>query len=213
MKTKVALTVAALLSAMCSTDEARGQDPAPTPSPDPPNKEAAPEATPDATSSSPSPVKVVPVRQPDGRVVLVPLSQLTQPQPQVVVVTAPPGDRPRTLPYVEGDPIPVGYRRDEKPITGLVIAGPIVLGLGWLTSSMVGLLMAADRLGDDNGFIPMVVPVAGGLITIGTAKDRNREGAAIGGVMSFVVQSAGLGMLIGGLVAKRPVLRLSLIHI
>lgn len=185
--------------------EARAQAP-PSPDPEPSATQPA-EATKEA--SAPEPVKVVPVQQPDGRVVLVPVDQLMQPQaqPQVVVVTRPRADRPKTLSYVEGDPVPSGYRKEEKAITGLVIAGPIVLGVGWLTSSMAGLIMAADRLGDDNGFLAMTVPVVGGLITIGTAKDRNREGAAIGGILSFVVQSAGAGMLIGGLAGKRTVLR------
>lgn len=201
--TKAALSLAAIASVMGASHSARAQPaPAPTgvatPSPDP---------EPGGSGETPAPVKVVPVQQPDGRVVLVPISQLSQPQPQVVVVETSQRDRPEVLPYVEGDPIPRDYRRDEKPITGLVIAGPIVLGVGWLTSSMVGLLMAADRLGDDNGFLAMTVPVVGGLITIGTAKDRHREGAAIGGVMSFVVQSAGAGMLIGGLAGKRQILR------
>ncbi len=157
------------------------------------------------------PVKVVPVQQPDGSVVLVPLSQLQPtPQPaapQVVIIDSVERERPNTLPYEIGDPVPPGYAPDTKPITGLVIAGPVVFGVGWMVSALAGVLGGAESLGGDKGMYAFMIPAVGGLVAIGTVEDKNREGATIGGVTSFLVQSAGIGMLIGGLAAERPILR------
>lgn len=156
------------------------------------------------------PVKVVPVQQPDGTVVLVPLSQLQTPQPaapQVVIIDSRAEERPATLPYDIGDPVPAGYKPDSKPITGLVIAGPIVFGVGWMASALAGVIGGAESFGGDKGMYAFMIPAVGGLVAIGTVEPANREGATIGGVTSFLVQSAGIGMLIGGLAAERPILR------
>ena len=72
------------------------------------------------------------------------------------------GKPPPTLPYREGQPIPHGYRLEEKPIKGLVVAGYVVTGVPY----GIGLL-AASGAEFRNESAWLGVPFVGPWLTLG----------------------------------------------
>ena len=84
----------------------------------------------------------------------------------------PPPERPKTLHYQEGQPIPPGYYLDEGPIKGLVISGSIVLGVFYGLALMVA---SADGFPNESHWL--AVPVAGPFITMAAREDRCDEDA------------------------------------
>lgn len=85
----------------------------------------------------------------------------------------------------------------ERPRIGLVIAGAVMFGGIWLTTSMVG-------FGSENN--GAIIPVIGPLLYLrGDRSSFNRDSdrlANVGLVMVTLGQAAGLAMFIGGLVSK-----------
>ena len=118
--------------------------------------------------------------------------------------TAPQG--PRILDYEEGDNIPAGYRTGTRVRTGLVIGGAVSLGVGYLFTIMVaGIGQLASNISDSSkDFGPLLIPVVGPFIGIGTTHASTGGGFGLG--FLGVVQTAGLGMLIGGIAAPKTVL-------
>jgi hypothetical protein len=129
---------------------------------------------------------------------------------------------PRLLPaeavkgWQEGDPIPPGYGTTTTFHKGLVIAGAVTLGAMWVASiaAYAMLIEEDDRVTFDDGsgnfvtieddaeerWAPLVVPVVGPFIAIGTSEDTS---AAPYLVIDGVAQVGGLTMLIVGLVMKK----------
>jgi hypothetical protein len=118
--------------------------------------------------------------------------------------TAPMG--PRMIDYEEGDTIPPGYRTGTRIRKGLVIGGSVMLGAGYLLSAMVaGIGQLASNIESGNkDFGPVLIPVVGPFIGIGTT--HASAGGAFGLAFLGVTQTAGLGMLIGGIAAPKTVL-------
>ena len=152
---------------------------------------------------------------------VVPVTTLAQPQqqpppvvdaqiyvqaPVVAQPMPPPVDAPRTIPYDEGGAIPPGYTLREKARIGLVIGGSVALGVLYLTSLMIYALADAISCIDgcgDNDLWPLSIPVIGPFVAIGTT---NAERAGVSFlVLDGIGQSAGLAMLILGVVAKKKV--------
>ncbi len=114
--------------------------------------------------------------------------------------------------YKEGTPLPAGYKVEERPIKGLVIAGSIVLG----TAYFLGLMIAADDdFPNKSGYL--LIPGIGPWITLATRDDHcnhdTPEDERIDCVGDFFVgfalvidgaiQTAGGAMLLSGLLAQR----------
>lgn len=122
---------------------------------------------------------------------------------------------PETLPYQPGNPIPPGYHPESQIRKGLVIAGAVTTGSLWLLSSVIGLAAQSveddwdswDDENDDDLYWPLVIPLAGPFITVGTVGTDDLEAP---GTMLLIIdgvaQAGGLAMLIAGAVAKRDVL-------
>jgi hypothetical protein len=118
----------------------------------------------------------------------------------------------RTLPYREGDPIPLGYSPREKARIGLIIAGSATLGIMYLLSLMTYMLDdSLGCIGTDGGgsgcrsdLWPLAIPAAGPFLAIGTS------GAEGGGLtlllLDGMAQLGGVTMLVLGIVAKKTVL-------
>jgi hypothetical protein len=131
---------------------------------------------------------------------------------------------PETLPYEPGAPIPPGYHQEEDIRKGLVVAGAVTAGSLWLLSALIG--GAAQGLQDefgsedctyngsiyschkeDKAYWPLVIPLVGPFITIGTVGTNDLEGpGTFMLILDGVAQGGGLAMLIAGVVAKRDVL-------
>ena len=116
--------------------------------------------------------------------------------------------RPKYLDYVEGDPIPEGYKVDTKLRTGLVVGGAVTLGVLWGITAIaggVGASVEGEIDGDTDQFIPLYIPVAGPFVAIDTM-DAAGAGVAVL-IIDGVAQTAGLAMFIAGLAAPKDVLR------
>jgi len=113
---------------------------------------------------------------------------------------------PRILDYEEGDNIPAGYRTTTRVRKGLVIGGSVTLGVGYLFTIMVAGIgqLASDISSSTKDFGPLLIPVVGPFIGIATT--HASTGGAFGLGFLGVVQTAGLGMLIGGIAAPKTVL-------
>jgi hypothetical protein len=120
-------------------------------------------------------------------------------------------ERPMVLPYKENEPIPFGYRVQERPRTGLIIAGSIVFSVFYVVSAATG----AQSLGyDEAPYGAMFVPVLGPFI-VAAAGDFGGSGSSGEFVESFatasfaligLMQAGGAAMLFGGIFAKKKVL-------
>jgi hypothetical protein len=113
-------------------------------------------------------------------------------------------DRPRTIPYRDGDPIPEGYRVESTPRYGLVAGGASIVGGAWLISTITAIALDQEQSVEndpnfDDMYTPMLIPVVGPFITIGTA-DASGTGAGIL-ALDGVIQTAGLAMFIAGFAA------------
>lgn len=120
---------------------------------------------------------------------------------------------PRTLPYDEGQPIPPGYTRREKPRLGLIIGGAVTLGVSYLLSLMAFVIddsvSCVDDFGDgscDDGsdLWPLAIPVAGPFLTIGTT-DGEQDSLTIL-LLDGIAQVGGVVMLVLGVTSKKTVL-------
>jgi hypothetical protein len=122
------------------------------------------------------------------------------------------GDRlgPRTIKWNEGELIPAGYHKGSQMRKSLVISGSVLFGSAWLPTAI-----AASFAGSEG--VPGIVPVVGPWILVATTGCGSNTNATCGsdsgsGIIIFwlafdgIQQGLGLGLLIGGLVAKEPVL-------
>ncbi|MBL8743930.1 MAG: hypothetical protein JNK04_22635, partial [Myxococcales bacterium] len=116
----------------------------------------------------------------------------------------------------EGDPLPPGYHAEKEVYVPLVMAGAIELGTTWLTLGVLpgSILLAADAESSGScvacasGGGTLLVPAIGpflAMIVLGAEGVKEPVGYALLAV-DGLVQSAGLGMLIAGLVMQRDVL-------
>jgi len=114
---------------------------------------------------------------------------------------------PKVIDYEEGDTIPPGYRPGTRIRKGLVIGGSVMLGVGYLITIMAaGIGQAVNNFGNEGtkDFGPLLIPVVGPFIGMSTTHPSS--GGVFGLAFLGVVQTAGLGMLIGGIAAPRTVL-------
>lgn len=119
------------------------------------------------------------------------------PPPEPVVVPPPP-PAPAIAPSYPPQPDTWQPRTERKGILGLIIAGPILLGVTWLTT--IGVTAGLDSDGDIIGY--SAIPIAGPWVMM--ADDRTSDYTAPIAV-SGVLQLGGLAMLIIGVSVKRDV--------
>ncbi len=112
---------------------------------------------------------------------------------------APPPPGPARMKYSEGDPVPPGYRVENRTRTGLVIGGSIMFGI------MYGVTASFGGTGTDTGWL--YVPVAGPFIYSSTLDSEWAGIARFFLYMDGLIQAGGAAMLIVGLVGKTELVR------
>jgi len=118
---------------------------------------------------------------------------------------------PETLSYRTGRPVPKGYRVERRRYRGLIISGAIVFGIPYTVS-----LAYAPNEPHLNW---LVVPVIGPLLASETIRECDEESyaeesgcvydaeaAATALRFDGIVQAIGAGLLLPGLLFKRPIL-------
>jgi hypothetical protein len=114
---------------------------------------------------------------------------------------------PETLPYDDNPrgPVPFGYHLETHKGRGLIVAGIVLFGSGWLLSLLGAGTAALNETGQagTRGNVPVAVPLAGPFIALGTSKDA-RQTSAIGALFLFdgLSQAGGVAMFIGGMVKE-----------
>jgi len=113
---------------------------------------------------------------------------------------------PATLPYEEGESVPLGYQVKTRPVRALVIAGSVTFGVTYLLSLLTAatVLAANPDSSGSKSLTPLFAPVVGPFITIGTVK---ADGAgSLWLVLDGLAQTAGAVMLIYSLAAEEKYL-------
>jgi hypothetical protein len=126
----------------------------------------------------------------------------------------PPVAGPWKMPYEDGQPIPPGYRVEERVRTGAIVGGALALGIPYL----IGLTIAsADNFQDNTRWL--MVPVAGPWLLIGATKDSSCAADTVcvdqgfNTVVRFylaldgIAQAAGTVLLIWGLHGRKILVR------
>ena len=113
---------------------------------------------------------------------------------------------PQAQPYPQHPPqpgqAPPGFRLEEQPIKGLIVAGAVTLGSVWLFNLVGAVGMYYDRNPNADATAPIMVPVVGPFIALGTLYNSNVSGGiAALLLLDGFVQAAGLAMIIGGAVS------------
>ncbi len=119
----------------------------------------------------------------------------------------PPPYGPKKMNYNEGDPVPPGYRVEERPRTGLVVGGAVLFGVTYLITALIG--SVASDLNDKDGKW-LLLPVAGPFVYSTTVDSATAKTwlyidglAQAGGVTMFILGLAGRKMLIRNDVASK----------
>lgn len=133
---------------------------------------------------------------------------------------------PDRMEYIEGEPLPEGYRLEATPRYGLIVGGSVVTGVAWIGSLVTAIALDREKdkttvdsqggrhtdpeFGDN--YWPMFIPVIGPALAIPTSHAKGTGAAIL--ALDSVVQGAGLAMFIAGLawphyeVVKKPTYQL-----
>lgn len=135
--------------------------------------------------------------------------------------TTPPGYGPGYTPplppsaqraLLDPEDPPEGYHTESRARSGMVVAGGVMLGVGYVISAA----SAGAGLSDGNDdLVPLFIPVAGPFVTLSTARvfrggadsgeDVGKVFGAIGLILDGLVQTAGFTLLVVGLAARKDV--------
>jgi hypothetical protein len=145
-----------------------------------------------------------------GPAAAVPPAAATAP-PAGTVAPAPPATSPAPGPAPTAAPIPSAFpvppqigggETHSEGILGLIIAGPIALGVAWLTTIAVTGAVAADKdRSEATGYA--AIPLVGPWVMMGSHLDTSDYRAPL--VISGIVQTSGLIMLVLGLAIRHDV--------
>jgi len=183
---------------------AQGKAPPPPPGAQPPAPQSAPQG-----SLQPPPSPPVGAQPPPGYAPY-PYPPQQYPPPGYPPPYGYPGypAPPETLPYKSDQPIPPGYKLQQKTRVGLVIAGSIVLGIFYLGSVSVGV----QELNSSRAPYPaLLVPVLGPFIVGAAGNFSSGSGFFTGGtnmlyILNGLVQAGSASMILAGVLAKKKVL-------
>jgi hypothetical protein len=119
-----------------------------------------------------------------------------------------PGPRlPERMDYIEGAPLPEGYRVDTQPRVGMAIGGWVTFGSLYLLSAIAGGLeidSGSDYQSSNKGGAALFVPAIGPFISLGTIHPDNIGGVLL--VIDGVGQCAGLALGIAAFAAPKQVI-------
>lgn len=107
---------------------------------------------------------------------------------------------------------PDGYHTESRARSGMVVAGGVMLGIGYGISAAAAGAGLSD--GNDN-LVPLFIPVAGPFVTLNTARvfrggedtgeDVGKVFGAIGLIFDGLIQVTGVTLLVVGLAARKEV--------
>jgi len=187
----VASANASVALAQAPPPAAQPGQPAPPPPPGYAQQQPAP---PPGYQQQPPPPQAQPPQYPQA-----------QPQPyyypQQPYQYAPPPPRRRSEPYEEGMPIPPGAHVEERPRTGLVIAGAVIFGVSYLSAVFVWYLDFIVASGDSELW-GLLIPIAGPLVLVPSADEELVPLL----VFDFLAQATGMTLFVLGLAAQRKVI-------
>jgi hypothetical protein len=106
------------------------------------------------------------------------------------------------MPFEEGQPIPPGYRVETRAKRGLIVGGAVTFGVLYLLSAFAA-TVAIDG-NDSEEFGPLLIPVAGPFVTVGTAGAEGVGTFAL--VLDGVGQAGGVAMFIAGIMTEEKFL-------
>jgi len=119
----------------------------------------------------------------------------------------PQAERPKELPFKEGEPIPPGYKPEEQMRRGLVISGAVIFGVFYFFTAMGGISNIDDSRAP---YGALLVPVVGPFIVAGAGNFPSSGSGVLfpGGVFVLVgiFKAGGGAMLLAGIFAKKKVL-------
>jgi hypothetical protein len=119
-------------------------------------------------------------------------------------IRAPGLQGPMEMPYVEGQPIPLGYHTERRPVRGLLIGGGISFGLSYV------LTLATGLSGTNKSAPATAIPIFGAFV--GGATYQPPPNTIVGGVTRDAliglgaVQVAGAALILGGVLGGKTVL-------
>lgn len=110
---------------------------------------------------------------------------------------------PQQLPYEEGAPIPLGYRKVESRRTGLLIAGAVTFGV-FYAPAVFGALVSSEG--------QYAIPVVGPFLGVERPSRNSLSGVFTSFANFFLIfdgigQAAGAAMLIAGIPTKTTLMR------
>src|SRR5690606_7017860 len=104
------------------------------PSAPPPAPPAATDPASDARSRSPQPPPAPTAKAPPSEPVVETTPAPPPPKGVAPVVLGPPAGLPHRLPYEAGDPVPSGYRVEERSNAGLMWGGSLMLSAAYMAA-------------------------------------------------------------------------------
>lgn len=114
------------------------------------------------------------------------------------------GYAPREMPYDPTQPIPPGYQVESRVNRGLVIAGGVTFASTYGLSVLASIAFATESQREADRFLPLLVPLGGPFITIGTSDAKGTETMLL--LMDGLGQVAGVTMFIIGMTSKTDML-------
>lgn len=132
-----------------------------------------------------------------------------QPGPQGVSPSAPAASPPAVmygpsrLPYNDDDPIPPGYEIQTRPRMGLAKAGIATFVPLYGLSVLFGGVYLGSQSGDAGKYGPMIVPIVGPWVTIGTA---NTDSGTFFLVLDGLGQATGAALFLAGMLTDEKYL-------
>jgi hypothetical protein len=111
---------------------------------------------------------------------------------------------PSRLPYIEAEPVPAGYEVLTQPRMGMAKAGIATFVPLYGLSALFGGLFLGSEGGDAKQYGPMIIPVLGPFVTIGTSDSSEFSAGIL--VLDGLGQLAGAALFIGGMLSEEKYL-------
>lgn len=106
--------------------------------------------------------------------------------------------------YEEGEVVPPGYHVETRAHRGLVIGGAVTFSSAYLLSVLGAVSGATDGPKGPKRYLPLLVPVGGPFITIGTADSKGAGTALL--TLDGLAQVGGVALFIIGLSTDQALL-------
>ncbi len=110
---------------------------------------------------------------------------------------------PSRLPYGENEPVPPGYAIQTRPRMGMAKAGIATFAPLYALSALFGGLYLGNESGDASKYGPMIIPVIGPFVTMGTSDDSDGNLFLL---LDGVGQLTGAALFVAGMLSEEKYL-------